>query len=390
MRLAIVLTQPFWYDGNSYTTRFPFASFIIGLAHYVDHLTVLAPVRSTSTERGDYAVELPSNAEIIPGPFFVHLSELYMKCYQIIPRYTEILKQRTNEWDVCGLFGSDILSFGSYLILKKARKRTFLYIRANVLKFYPHQIPSKLGMTIGYSLAVLEEILCRIMVRKVPVFAVGTELYERYKKYAPVICEFYTNLISNKDLVEPRISDVCPRDDKIRLLYVGRLIRQKGLEYLIEAVEDIVKQKDYRVNCKIVGEGVHRESLQRMVERKGLGECFSFVGNVDWGHNLFEFYRKSDLFLSVSITEGFPKTIFEAMNLGTPVIATDVGGISGIIKNGYNGVLIKPRSKTALVQAIVSICSDNDLYARIAKNAYDTAREFTVDKQCMLYRIFRK
>ena len=100
-----------------------------------------------------------------------------------------------------------------------------------------------------------------------------------------------------------------------------------------------------------------------------------------WGEGLFDVYKKSDIFILPSLTEGFPKTIFEAMAFGVPVIATDVGGISGIIKHEVNGILVKPKSSTGLVDAIDKICFNEDLYYKIIKHGYDTVKRFTIEKQ---------
>jgi glycosyltransferase involved in cell wall biosynthesis len=191
---------------------------------------------------------------------------------------------------------------------------------------------------------------------------------------------FYANLISDK-VILPQKRTLGTGNEKIKLLVVGRLTPQKGLEYLVGAIEELVNKKGYNLICDVVGKGGEETGLKDLITQRNLHEYFRFLDHIPWGEGLFNVYQRSDLFILPSLTEGFPKTIFEAMAFGVPVIATDVGGINGIIKHKYNGILVKARSTSGLTAAIHEICSQESMYSKIAENGYKTVRQFTVEVQ---------
>lgn len=255
-----------------------------------------------------------------------------------------------------------------------------MYLRANVRDSYVDQFHSRFGKLVGHVLGMIEEILCRIMSRDTLTFAIGKELFTKYQKKSGLAHLFYANLISDK-VILPQKRTLGTGNEKIKLLVVGRLTPQKGLEYLVGAIEELVNKKGYNLICDVVGKGGEETGLKDLITQKNLHEYFRFLDHIPWGEGLFNVYQRSDLFILPSLTEGFPKTIFEAMAFGVPVIATDVGGINGIIKHKYNGILVKARSTSGLTAAIHEICSQESMYSKIAENGYKTVRQFTVEVQ---------
>lgn len=379
LRLAVILKEPFWYDGKSYTTRQPFAAFVTSFARYVKELILFVPLKVSKHEKGDFEIFFDSNVKIISCPFYNNTRELYKRSYKIIPGYIKKILNNINKWDICWVVDTNIISFASCLIAKWKAKKTFLYIRANSWSNNINQSVTKFGKLEGYVLAILEEIFVRSMVRGTLTFTVGDELFTKYKtKNNSVYC-FHANLLSEKLISRRKKIKNC--NDKWKLLVVGRLVRQKGLEYLVEAVDELVNKHGFNLKCYIVGTGCEENKLKNLTIQKNLHERFKFLGHIPWGEELFDIYRGNDLFILPSLTEGFPKTIFEAMAFGLPVIATDVGGISGIIKHKFNGMLIAPKSSDALVDTIQEICCHENMYETIKENGYNTVKEFTIEKQ---------
>lgn len=380
MKLAIVLTQPFWYDGEAYTTRYPFALFMIGLAKHIDSLLFFVPLKVSNDEHGDYSVVLPDNVKIIPYPYCYSLREQYAQIHRILPEFIRVFLANTNSFDICCFTNTNIISFTGFLISIIKSKEVVLYLRNNLVKCYSVQIQSSFGRFVGYCLGLFEEILCRIMIRKSTTFVIGRELFKRYEGKSHSLYLFYENLISNDQIkYRKNMNDFIEK--KVSLLSVGRLVPQKGLEYLINAVEELVNDKGYDVLCNFVGSGIEEDKLRDLIDCKGLTNSFKFCGNLPWDNALFRLYKESDIFVLSSLTEGFPKTLFEALAFGTAVVATNVGGVSGIIKNGHNGMLVEPRSSSDITAAIVEICFDERLLRNITNNGYSTAKEYTIERQ---------
>ncbi len=157
------------------------------------------------------------------------------------------------------------------------------------------------------------------------------------------------------------------------VLFVGRLAEKKGIEYLIEAVRNI----DAKV--VIVGEGPLREKLVN--QASGLGDKVEFYGAKQHAE-LAKIYASADIFVAPSVTakdgdkEGMPTTIMEAMASGIPVVASDSGGISEIVKDGENGFLVGERDVAGLREKISLLLGDADLREKLGRNARLTAEEY--------------
>src|SRR5207247_844359 len=130
---------------------------------------------------------------------------------------------------------------------------------------------------------------------------------------------------------------------------VGRRDEQKGYEYLVGAARRVVDQRP-DVYFAVAGEGPSRPALERLVAESGLDGRFRLPGFVD---DVTSFLSALDVFVSSSLWEGLPLAIVEAMLLGRPVVATDVGGSPEAVIPGRTGTLVPARDADALAEAIL-------------------------------------
>ena len=166
-------------------------------------------------------------------------------------------------------------------------------------------------------------------------------------------------------------------DDVKIVLFVGRLVERKGVEYLIKAIPKIKTS----VHIIIAGDGWLLHDLKKLVTSFGLENKVSFFGppsNEEIGH----LHDISNVFVVPSIidamgeTEGLGLVIPEAMESGLPVIATAVGGIVNIIKNNENGILIPQKDSEAIAEAVDKILSNKELRNKLVTNSKNTVEEF--------------
>ncbi len=129
---------------------------------------------------------------------------------------------------------------------------------------------------------------------------------------------------------------------------VAHLSREKGLTYLVKAAASIQGAAS-RMRFVIVGEGDCRSELEAEVSSRGLAGCFQFLG---FQTGTIEHLRSFDIFVLPSLSEGLSSAILTAMASALPVIATEVGGIPELIRDGENGVLVPPADAEALARAI--------------------------------------
>jgi glycosyltransferase involved in cell wall biosynthesis len=132
-----------------------------------------------------------------------------------------------------------------------------------------------------------------------------------------------------------------PMDTPI-LLSVGRLVSIKGFGLLIQVVNELRKRVTQAVRCYIVGEGELRTSLEKEIVKLGLEGHVVLPGRVS-PEDLPLWYSASDLFCLLSHDEGCPNVVLESLACGTPVIATDVGGLPEMVRDGASGILVKRR-----------------------------------------------
>jgi glycosyltransferase involved in cell wall biosynthesis len=158
-------------------------------------------------------------------------------------------------------------------------------------------------------------------------------------------------------------------DDRRYVLYVGRLDFPKGLPDLLEAAERVVE--DHGLEFVIAGKGPLRARLERLADRRGIGDHVTFAGYVSRAHQL-KLYQNATAFVLPSHYEGLPTVLLEAMACGAPAIATMVGGCPEVIDDGVNGVLVPPGDPEALADAIGAVLDDGRWRARLGTNARRT------------------
>jgi len=158
---------------------------------------------------------------------------------------------------------------------------------------------------------------------------------------------------------------------------IGRMVWQKGFEYLIEAVPSIIQ--DFRkAKVLIVGEGPLRERLEALGERLKVKKNLIFAG---FRSDIRDILSAVDLLVVPSLLEGFPMITLEAMAMAKPIVATNIDGIREQITNGESGILVPPRDPAALVNAVMRVLNDKELARNMGLSARrKVEREFSVEK----------
>jgi len=162
------------------------------------------------------------------------------------------------------------------------------------------------------------------------------------------------------------------KDRKI-ILFVGRLDPIKGLTYLIEAMTSI---EDKNKQLILVGDGEEKDRLEKLVKKLKLEKYVTFIGKVPYG-DVFKYMVASDILALSSLSEGLPNVILEAMASGLPIVATRVGGIQDIVKDGENGFLVDPENPEQIAEKINLFLEDDKLREKISKNNKQKAKEYS-------------
>jgi glycosyltransferase involved in cell wall biosynthesis len=148
---------------------------------------------------------------------------------------------------------------------------------------------------------------------------------------------------------------------------VGRLFPDKGHEYLLKALPIILKEFPNTI-VLIVGDGDkgYEVKLKNMSRKLGIHQHVQFCGYIK---NIKKIYNIIDVFVMPSLMEGIPNVILEAMAFGKPIVATDVGGIPALIKDGETGILVKPKTIKELANGIIQVLKFRDYAKKMGEKA---------------------
>ncbi len=162
------------------------------------------------------------------------------------------------------------------------------------------------------------------------------------------------------------------------ILFAGRLIRRKGVIYLIEAMERLKSIKGLQLY--IVGEGDQKNNLELATKERNLANAVKFFGFVS-NEELSVLYKKCLAFVLPAIiddrgdTEGLGIVLMEALMYKKPVIASKVGGIVDIVKDGNTGILVPEKNSVAIAAAIKQIVTKPDYGHKLGENGYKFIKE---------------
>jgi len=157
-------------------------------------------------------------------------------------------------------------------------------------------------------------------------------------------------------------------DEKI-VVSSSRLTPKNGLDYLIRAVGKVP-----RLKLIIIGDGEQKKSLQTLINRLNLADRVFLLGYLEHS-KLPGYLNMADIFCRPSINEGFGISFIESMACKIPTIGTNVGGITDIITDGKNGLLVPPEDTEALTKTLKRVLQDKNLRRTIAEEGLKTVKE---------------
>lgn len=195
---------------------------------------------------------------------------------------------------------------------------------------------------------------------------------DEHLKYIP-------NCIEINRFAKPTLSDDLPPKKNFRLiLAAARLLKEKGHHIAIEALYKL-KQKNIEIDLLIPGvvptgvEDSYHQYLKKLIRIYKLQDNIHFIG---WRNNLLSDIIQCDVVVLPSHTEGFPRSVIEAMIHGIPVCATPVGGIPEAIRHEETGMLFDVDSSEQLMNCLLTLIQNADLREKIIDSAQTFAKEY--------------
>jgi glycosyltransferase involved in cell wall biosynthesis len=167
-----------------------------------------------------------------------------------------------------------------------------------------------------------------------------------------------------------------PRGKRPRVLFVGRLMKEKGVFDLVEAMPQVLARTE--CNLVIVGDGDGERKLREQIERLGLQNRVTATGYLT-GLELSREYERATIFVLPSWSEGFPTVLAEAMDAGLAIVTTRIRGAVDHLVDGENAIFVEPRDVDGLAAAVVALLHDPDRCTRMAAANRERVRLFDAE-----------
>lgn len=169
--------------------------------------------------------------------------------------------------------------------------------------------------------------------------------------------------------------------DDFCVITVGRLIKRKSLQTLIQAMGEIKKKN---VKLFIVGDGPEKEYLESVVLETGVKDRVKFLGFLD-DTEKYMYLKSSDIFALTSLHEGFGIVFMEAMHMGLPIVCTNHGGQVDFLKQRENAILIDVGDVKKCADGIIELYKDEKLYKKLSANNRKKIRDFYAESVASKY-----
>ena len=146
-----------------------------------------------------------------------------------------------------------------------------------------------------------------------------------------------------------------PVPEPSRFICISRFVERKGHIVLIEAMQSL-KSRGIAASCRLIGDGPLKDLLESEIEQKELSDCFEFCG---WQSepSICSSLDAASFLVLPSYSEGLPVSIMEAFARGRPVVATAVGAVGELVRDGVNGLLVAPGKSEQLADAMAKLLS---------------------------------
>lgn len=215
---------------------------------------------------------------------------------------------------------------------------------------------------------IIDYILKTVFGYHVPLIA----LSEKEKKHISEVYHRKEKIFSLPNCIDLSAAKAFQRQEhlgKLRLLYLGRIEKNKGIDYILESLKSVARQGVDFVFRMAGKETIEGEYIERFKDT--LGSRFEYCGVVS-GNGKDCLLKDSDVLVMPSFYEGLPIALLESMSFGVVPVVTEVGSIGEYVMNGENGIIVETKNAISIVNAITTIYHNRYLLRRLSDNARKT------------------
>jgi len=375
MRLGVYSDLVYQRDGTTISNNRAFIRFVTSLPPRVSELVLFGRMNPVP---GRAPYEIPTHdVRVVALPYYQRASAVW-SVLRSIRRSIGIFRAELGRIDAVWIFGPTPLAVLFALIARMNGTPVVLGVRQDYPEYIRNRLPSRWWEWAVPVAALIERAFLRLAL-KAPTVALGDVLARRYSYGAPVMRTGFS-LVPSAELRTLDEALAVSWDGPRLILSVGRLDSEKNPLLLIDILAEL-RSRDPRWELAVAGNGRMESEMKAKIAEAGLEDTVQMLGEVPNGPELWELYRRSQIFLHVSYTEGLPQVLLEAQATGIPIVATDVGGVAEAVGRGASALLIPPADAPAAVAAIQRIADDEDLRVRLVTAGLEHARGETLEAQ---------
>lgn len=380
MKFCMIYNAEMELTAGTYYIDRAYGRYVESLLPYVEEIILCNPV-AMRPSRLNGLLPAPPKVSVRPLPYY----SCWTESCRTIPRAFPVLRQAIMESDLIYLRIPSPLAFMAFALGRLHGKPVLLHIVGD--QRWQYDASKYRGLSAGLARLAVEfnEWSTQRMVNRSLTIVQGEELARKHGRPGNSVFNLIESPISAEDVVQkiPAIGG-----NPLHLVYVGALLEKKGVHDLILALP-LLNAVGIEWSLKIIGSGRQDLVLRHEVERAGVSGSVQFLGAITLEKELFLHLRCADICIVPSRAEGVPRVILEAMAGGTAVVATRVGGISGIVKDGQNGLLVAPGAPSEIAEAILRLTRDHLLFERLIQNGRETALLYTRERHAAcLFELF--
>jgi glycosyltransferase involved in cell wall biosynthesis len=353
----------------------PFLRFVTEVAERFDGLVVFA--RVVDSQAPGPSLLLPAAVRPVRLPDYGNPRRL-LAFARATARTAGSFWRGLAEVDVVWAFGPHPFQVLLAVLGAARGKRVVLGVRQDTPAYFRARLPSPRWKPVLAAVYALDGVN-RLLARRLPATVVGAAAAARYERGGAKVLTMRPSLVRAADIVAAPE----PRDwsGEIELLTVGRIDAEKNPFLLVDAIAELERLRPGRYRLRWVGVGPLTDAVRARAAEAGLEGRFELPGYVPFGPELLALYRRAHALVHVSVTEGVPQVLVEALASGTPVVATDVGGIGTALESGRAGLLVPPSDVEALVSALLRLSDDEELRTRLVTRGVELARDWTLEAE---------
>jgi glycosyltransferase involved in cell wall biosynthesis len=328
-----------------------------------------------SATAADYV--LPSGVDLVELPHYSKLDRLGQVARASIGTARSMWRGLAKV-DVVWVLGPHPFSLILVPMALLRRRKVVLGVRQNTMGYYRARLPSSRWRPALLAIWSFEAAY-RLLARVLPLTAVGTEVADRYGGSRDSLLTMTASIVRERDIVAAPAEHFW--SGPITLLTVGRLEPEKNPFLLLEALACLEREQPGRFRIVWIGRGELEDEVRARARNLGVDRMLDLRGYVPFGPELLDLYRDAHIFVHVSLTEGVPQVLIEALASGAPIVATDVGGIGEALDNGAAALLVPPNDVDVLVAAVRRIAEDGELRERLTARGLELVRGLTLERQ---------